>query len=176
MDISNNIQNVEITPQDISGEKNIKSTNDCVELKNLEYKNVLMYGNNLKPQHKSVDVSELDELLNKELELNKLDLWTKLDKTIKIKKLSEYSRVIKEQYNLTEPETIALNKYFLYCLDRKYLSRIKDIDYNRETGIIKNIPNLTFREDTRTFYIKKPDKHGSTLKSLPPKKNKTVKQ
>ena len=167
MDISNNNK---------TENKNEKNKHDCVELKNLEYKNVLMYGNNLKPNDQSIDVSELEEFLNKESELNKLDLWPKLDKTIKISKLDKYRQILKEKYNLTDDELLKLKNYFLYCLDRKYFSRIKDIDYNRETGIIENIPNLVFKEDTRTFYIKKSEKHGTTLKSLAPKKNKTIKQ
>ena len=180
MDISNNIitNNTDNVASENTSKKKSKSknTNDCVELKNLEYKNVLMFGNNLKPDNMSIDVSEIGDILNKELELNKLELWTKLDKTVKIKKLNEYSKILKEKYTLGDEETKSLNAYFLYCLDRKYLSRMKDIEYVRETGIIKNIPNLTFKEDSRTFYIKKPDKHGTTLKTLAPKKNKTVKQ
>ena len=184
MDISNNnsiiididkglnIDKLSIEESSIDSKKN-----GCQELKNLNYKNVLMCGNNLKPQTKNeVDVSHIENILNKETELNKQDLWTKLDKTDKIAKLNTYGKKLCENHKLSEEEVNKLNIYFIYCLDRKHLSRIKDVDYNRETGTINNIPNLVFNEDSRIFCIKKNGKHISTLKSLAPKKNKTAKQ
>ena len=179
MDISNNniiISNSTTNIDKLDIKKSTKN-NECQELKNLEYKNVLMYGNNLKPHTENKnDVIHIENMLNRETEFNRQDLWTKLDKTDKISKLNAYSKKLSELYELSLDESNKLNNYFIYCLDRKYLSKIKDVEYNRETGIIKNIPNLVFNQETRQFNIKKNDKHVSTLKSLPPKKNKTVKQ
>ena len=66
------MENISIESSNVgeTGEKTdkIKKDKDCVELKNLEYKNVLMYGNNLKPKDESVNVSVLEELLEKQLE------------------------------------------------------------------------------------------------------------
>lgn len=148
---------------------------DCIELKNLEYKNVIMYGNNIKPRDESVNVSVLEDLLERESQMNRLDLWSKLDKTDKIIKLKAYTKKMTTQYSLTDEEAKLLDSYFLYCLERKYLQKIKEVIYSRETGIIDNIPALTFNEETRTFTLKKGDKHGNTLKSLTPKtsQNKT---
>tara|TARA_B100000902_G_C26596082_1_gene568162 strand:- start:6 stop:533 length:528 start_codon:yes stop_codon:yes gene_type:complete len=174
MEISNNIidslQKVEINK---SNEKN--KERDCIELKNLEYKNVLMYGNNLKPKDDSSNVTMIENFLEKESQMNKLDLWTKLDKTDKIIKLKAYTKILVKNYNLNDDEEKKLNTYLIYCLERKHISKIKDINYNKSTGIIESIPNLLFNEETRSFYMKKGDKHGNTLKSLAPKKNKTQK-
>ena len=174
MEISNNIidtlQKVEINK---SNEKN--KERDCIELKNLEYKNVLMYGNNLKPKDNSSNVTMIENFLEKESQMNKLDLWTKLDKTDKIIKLKAYAKNLVINYNLNDDEEKKLNTYLIYCLERKHISKIKDINYNKSTGIIESIPNLLFNEETRSFYMKKGDKHGNTLKSLAPKKNKTQK-
>ena len=183
MDCSNtiikSIENISLnsieTPEQCKTDNVIKKDKDCIELKNLEYKNVLMYGNNLKPKDESMNVSILEQILEKESQMNRLDLWPKLDKTDKIIKLKIYAKKMVENYNLTTEEEKQLNNYFLYCLERKYLQKIKDVNYNRETGIIESIPNLHFIEDTRTFYIKKGEKHGNTLKSLAPKNNKTKK-
>lgn len=188
MDISNNIIDKlsieessieESTIQESSIEESNKDLKNsrCQELKNLEYKNVLMYGNNLKPQiQDKSDVSHIENILSQESELNRLDLWNKLDKTDKITKLNVYSKQLCKLYKLSDDETRKLNNYFIYCLDRKYLSKVKDVEYDRESGIINNIPNLIFNEESRLFTFKKNDKHVSTLKSLPPKKNKTAKQ
>ena len=114
-----------------------------------------MYGNNLKPKAESINVSILEELLEKESQLNRLDLWTKLDKTDKIVKLNMYAKTLVEKYSLNKEEEKQLNNYLLYILERKYISKIKDVLYNRETGIIESIPNLIFNEDTRRFLFKK---------------------
>jgi hypothetical protein len=174
MDTSNSIidtmQSVDITK---SKEKN--KERDCIELKNLEYKNVLMYGNNLKPKDDSSNVKMIEQFLEKESQLNKLDMWTKLDKTDKIIKLKSFAKKLVELHSLNIEQEKTLNQYLLYCLERRHLSKIKDVNYNKDTGVIESIPNLLFNEETRNFYIKKSEKHGNTLKSLPPKKNKTHK-
>lgn len=181
MDASNNItetlQNINIAKTD----DKIKDTDEkikyreCIELKNLEYKNVLMYGNNLKPKDESSNVAFIENLLEKESQMNRLDLWSKLDKTEKIFKLKAYAKTLVDLYTLNRDEENKLNNYLLYCLERKYISKIKDVNYNKDTGNIESIPNLIFNEDSRIFNIKKSDKHGNTLKSLGPKKNKTQK-
>ena len=70
--------NIERPPIELpSIEESIKDSkkNGCQELRNLEYKNVLMCGNNLKPNTKNeVDVTHIENILSKETELNKLDL------------------------------------------------------------------------------------------------------
>lgn len=152
-----------------------KKDKECVELKNLEYKNVLMHGNNLKPKADNINVTLLEALLEKESQMNRLDLWTKLDKTDKIIKLKIYAKMLKNKHQLNEQEDKDLNAYLLYCLERKYISKIKDVNYNRTTGEIESIQNLIFNEDTRSFNIKKNEKHSNTLKSLAPRKNKTYK-
>lgn len=176
MDQSNNIleslENITIGNEQVQPEKKEK---ECIELKNLEYKNVLMHGNNLKPKGDNINVSILEELLEKESQMNKLDLWPKLDKTDKIIKLKMFSKKLVETNSLTEEEEKKLNNYLLHLLERKQISKVKDVNYIRETGKIDSIPNLIFNNETRTFYMKKGDKHGNTLKSLAPKKNKTQK-
>ena len=178
MDISNSItetfENIVSIKESIKESPKKLKERECLELKNLENKNVLMHGNNLKPVENNInniDVSKLEEILEKECLNNRLDLWSKLDKTDKINKFKEYANKQGEKYSLNETEITKLNTYLLYCLERKYFTKIKDINYNKETGIIENIPNLVFNNESRTFYIKKNEKHGNTLKSLAPKKN-----
>ena len=54
-------------------EDSTKNTNkECIELKNLDYKNMLMYGNNLKSNSVNVDIEQIEKLLENESLLNKL--------------------------------------------------------------------------------------------------------
>ena len=56
------------------------------------------------------------------------------------------------------------------------MQRVKDVNYNKDTGEIKNIPALFFNKPLTHFTLKNIDKRVSTLKGLAPKKKQgTVK-
>jgi len=61
-----------------------------------------------------------------------------------------------------------LSRILLY--PPKKLNRVKDVNYDKETGIIKDIPPLCYIKQTQHFTLKNIDKRVSTLKSLAPKK------
>ena len=61
-------------------------------------------------------------------------------------------------------------------LDKKKLSRVKDVIYDKENGVVKEIPALLYTKSNKHFTLKNIDKRVSTLKSLAPKKgNGTIK-
>ena len=66
---------------------------ECVELKNIKYKTMLMSGNVVHETKTSNDMSHLENFLENEKTNNKNDPWSKLDKTIKIKKILSYAEV-----------------------------------------------------------------------------------
>jgi hypothetical protein len=47
---------------------------------------------------------------------------------------------------------------------------VKDVDYDREMGVITNISSLFLNLGTRAFTLRNLDKKVSTLKMLTPKK------
>ena len=62
------------------------------------------------------------------------------------------------------------------CLDKKKLQRVKDVIYDKTTGMVKEIPALHYVKSSKHFTLKNIDKRVSTLKSLAPKKvNKSIK-
>lgn len=168
--------------QDISNItiKEIKKNkiDSCQELKNIEYKTMLMNGSNIIPKidNSSTTNTEISDYLHNEKCANKKECWTKLDKTEKIKHIYNYTIKLQNKYNLTDSEIIELNKYLIKCMDRKYLLKTKEVIYDKNEGYITNLPFLFFNEINRKFTLKKDDKHVSTIKSLPDtKKNKTIK-
>ena len=161
--------------QNLNLKKN-KNYDECVELKNINYKNMLLKGSNLSNNNEKYDNNILDKFLSDESEMNKKEHWLKLDKPNKLIKLKKYGEVLINKYNLTKSEIINLNNFFGNCIDLKKINKVKDIEYDKEIGEIISIPIILFNESNRSFYIKKCDKHISTLKSIPQKKNKTIKQ
>jgi hypothetical protein len=107
--------------------------------------------------------------------MNKSENWIKLDKTIKLKKLNDYANFISKEHKLTAAELKSLKKDFTNYLDKKQLLKAKDVTYDKETGIIKNIPSLQFNKTSRKFTMKRSEKHISTTKALGPKKSSTKK-
>ena len=59
------------------------------------------------------------------------------------------------------------------ALDNKKFSKIKDITYIKEDGIIKDIPGLTYNKKNKIFTIKNQDNRLTTSKNLAPKTKKS---
>ena len=159
--------------------KKSKKSDECHELKNIAYKTMLLNGNNINPDLNTIDDQIINKFLEKESQANKIEIWIKLDKTQKIKKLHDYcDNVLKDKCNLNQNEVIEIKKYLIKCIERKNLLKCKEVIYCNINKTIKNIPNLYFNNDTRMFILKKDDKHVSTVKSLPSDKRnrpKTIK-
>lgn len=144
--------------------------NTCNELKTLKYKSMILNGVPWPEQRSSTNLANLDKFLENEKITNSNEPWSKLDKTAKIKKLYIFSEKYKINNNLSEDEFTQLILFFKECLDKKKLQRVKDINYNKETGEIKDIPALHFNKPANHFTLKNIDKRVSTLRGLTPKK------
>ena len=144
---------------------------ECLELKNIKYKTMLLNGNPIKETKASNDMSNLDNFLENEKNNNSNEPWCKLNKTIKYKKLVEYVEIYKKNKNLNDEEEKILIDFLKDSLDKKKLCRVKDVLYDKDNGIIKEIPALTYSKANKHFTLKNMDKRVSTLKSLAPKKS-----
>ena len=87
-----------------------------------------------------------------------------------LKKLIEYVNLYKEENSLDDEESELLISFFKDCLDRKKFQRVKDVIYDKSTGLIKEIPALSYIKATKHFTLKNIDKRITTQKSLPTKK------
>jgi hypothetical protein len=143
---------------------------ECLELKNIKYKTMLLNGNPLQETKSENDISNLDKFLENEKNTNSNEPWCKLNKTIKTKKLIEYVEIYKVEKKLSIEECNNLVAFLRECLDRKKLLRVKDVIYDKITGIVKEIPALSYNKSNKHFTLKHMDKRISTLKSLAPKK------
>ena len=143
---------------------------ECQELKNIKYKTMLLNGTVLRETKSANDLSNLDKFLENEKNNNINEPWCKLNKTIKTKKIIEFIEIYKKDKELNEEETNNLTKFLKDCLDKKKLSRVKDVIYDKVNGVVKEIPALTYTKANKHFTLKNIDKRISTLKSLAPKK------
>lgn len=159
--------------------KTPKNNDDCVELKNINYKNMLLNGTTLYEHKNTNDMNNLDKFLENEKKNSKMEQWSKLDKCEKIKKIVIFADSYKNINNLNNDDEQKLIKFLKELLDKKMLQRVKDIIYDKEKGEIKDIPGLFFNKQHKKFTIKNTSvKHVSTLKTLAPKKkniNTTIK-
>ena len=147
------------------------SKDECMELKNLKYQTMLL-NNNKKLDVTEPNVSSIEKFLEKEQKNNNTKPWSKLGKATKLKKLYQYV----DNFLIDKPDKKKYEKdlksYLLNCLERKKLQRQKEVIYDIEKGVIKEIPILYFNKSKNRFSLKRVDKKTSTLKSLPSKKNK----
>ena len=143
---------------------------DCNELKTLKYKSLILNGTPWPENKSSTDLANLDKFLENEKITNSVEPWSKLDKTAKIKKLTMFAENYKSEHNLSENDYLLLILFFKDCLDKKKLQRVKDVNYNKETGEIKEIPALYYNKPTNHFTLKNIYKRFSTLRGLTHKK------
>ena len=151
-------------------------SDDCQELKNIKYKTMLLNGNPFKETKSSNDLSNLEKFLENEKNNNNNEPWCKLNKTVKTTKLNEYVELYTKDQHLDKEESQILVTFLKECLDRKKLQRVKDVSYDKISGVVKEIPALTYIKSIKHFTLKNIDKRISTLKSLSVKKgNGTIK-
>jgi len=144
---------------------------ECIELKNIKYKTMLLSGNIMKEiKSSNEDLFNLEKFLENDKQNNQNEPWSKLDKTIKTKKLLTFAEKYTKDNNFNDDEDKLLVSFLKECLDRKKLQRVKDVDYDKTTGEIKDVPALSYNKSNKHFTLKSIDKRISTLKSLPPKK------
>ena len=149
--------------------KNAKKE-ECLELKNIKYKTMLLNGNAMKETKPSNNLSNLEKFLEDEKNNNKNEPWCKLDKTLKTTKLLVFVQEYIKKNELSEEEEALMIQFLKDCLNRKKLQRVKDVLFDKTNGTIKDIPGLMYTKTTKHFTLKNVDKRVSTLKSLPPKK------
>ena len=144
----------------------------CQELQNIKYQTMLL-NHNSKIYDTKPNIDNIEAFLEKEKEANKTKPWSKLSKAAKLQKISEYVIEYSKEKELTEEQSNNLKKYLTQCLNRKKLQRQKDVVYDITTNKIKSINGLHYNKSSNRFTLRVKDKKTSTLKSLPPKKNKT---
>ena len=143
---------------------------ECIELKNIMYKTMLLNGKTLIESSSSDNLSNLNRFLANEQKNNDSEPWCKLNKTVKMHKIYDFVEEYKTTNNLDNEESIILLNFLKDSIDKKKLSKVKEVIYDKETGHIKQIPGLTYNKGNKHFTIKNLDKRVSTSKSLPPKK------
>ena len=155
----------------------LKNKNDeCVELKNIKYKSMMMNGmnNSMTNQETFVsnnNISKLEKFLESEKTNNKVEQWAKLDIPAKIQRFILFAENYKTENNLSEDEKDKLIIFLKDCLLRKKLQKAKEIVYDKLTGEIKEILGLSINKTTNNFTIRNiTSKSVSTLKMLTPKK------
>lgn len=150
-------------------------SNECVELKNIKYKSMLLSGKSEEPEETVENMSNLDHFLAGEKKNSSNEVWTKLDKTTKIIKFDEFVTEYCNENNYNSQDKIDLNVFLNTNLDRKRLLKAKEVIYDKESGKIKSIPSLMYNTVSKKFTLKRCEKRQSTLKSLAPKKSRVKK-
>ena len=143
---------------------------ECVELRNMKYKSMLLKKSNTKQLTKCNSNVDIDSFLEKERTQNKEDQWAKLDKSMKISKITTFVESYSSENNLNEKDKTFLHDFLLYCLDQKKIIKTKDVVYDKVTGTITSIPCLLYTPTlVKKFTLKRCEKRPSTLSSLAPK-------
>lgn len=164
-----------------SGTANVNNNNECIELKNLKYKSMMLKNNQkrgdaamqlLHNTSATDSASNVEKYLDHERMHKTNELWGKLDKTVKLSKLNAFAEKYVKENNLHESEIGPLVSFLTTCIDHKKIVKTKDVVYDKTAGIILSIPILTHVSQQQSqhssvkFTLRRCEKRPSTLKSL----------
>lgn len=152
---------------------------ECIELKHLKYKSMVQGGTrkDIGGRPKSDSINTLDKYLEDTTASNNAGRWNRLDKTIKLQKMSEFADLYAAENKYTDEDKASLMAYLRDCLDKKKLIRVKDVDYDNEEDRLIAIPGLQYNKTSKKHTIKNADsKRMSVLKSLPQRKTVKLKR
>ena len=122
-------------------------------------------------QQTSIQMNDMEAILELEKDQNKMETWNKLDKALKRQKLHAYAEHYGNEQSMSVREVKKLKTFFSDCLDKGKLTRTKDVSYNKEKREIEDIPALVYTATTNHFSLRNTDaKYVSTLKSMTPKR------
>jgi hypothetical protein len=152
---------------------------ECIELKHLKYKSMVQGGarKDIGGRPKSDSLNTLDKYLEDTTASNNAGRWNRLDKTIKLQKMTEFADLYAAENEYTDEDKASLMVYLRDCLDKKKLIRVKDVEYDNESDRLIAIPGLQYNRTSRKHTIKNADsKRLSVLKSLPQRKTVKLKR
>ena len=147
-------------------------SDECHELKTIKYKSMLLNNNAEEKEETVENLSNMENFLEEEKQMNNNEPWTKLNKTNKIIKFNEFVEKYSVDHSISQLEKKCLLDFLNENLERKKLTKTKEVVYDKDNGKLLSIPNLIYNTTSKKFSLKRCDKRQSTLKSLAPKKNK----
>lgn len=148
---------------------------ECVELKNIKYKSMLLNNSNEEKTETVENLSNMNDFLEDEKKSVSSDPWIKLNKTSKLLKFNEFVVSYCTENHYSDSDRTEISNLLSTNLDRKRFLKTKEVVYDKDTGKILSIPVLTYNTLTKKFTLKRCDKRQSTLKSLAPKRNRAKK-
>lgn len=115
---------------------------------------------------------EINNYLLEEIETNKKEIWSKLNNSIRLNKVNEYTEeLLKDEYSLNTEEINDTKKYLSELLEKKMINKNNDVVYDKDKEKLSKINHLNFNNKTRKFYIKK-NKTSSISQTLRKKTKK----
>lgn len=94
------------------------------------------------PDIDTSSADDIDAFLNKKIDKQSTESWNNLDRTAKLRKLSAFADMYTAANGLTEADRNALVAFFRDTLEKKKLIRVKEVIYDKENGMVNDIPGL----------------------------------
>lgn len=132
---------------------------------------MLLNGNNrdIAPSAEHSDLTNIEDILDRERGREQKEPWNRVDKTAKVQKLLMYADVVASREKLSKQDKLSLRVQLIAYLDKKLLQRNRDVTYNKEDGLITDIPALEWASSPNRFTLRRSCKQSV---QRPPKTRK----
>ena len=135
---------------DLKKNPNVKVHKKPIQLKDIERRS----RNSMQKNDSELSETDINKMVDDEKGKKYHQTWTRLDNGSKLNRLLLYSQKCKEDYELTDNEFKKLQKILINAINKNKFSKISEINYDKENGIISDIKVLEFNADTRVFNLK----------------------
>ena len=135
----------------------MEQNHECAELKNIRYKTMLLNGNgpDIAPSAEHCDLTNIEDILDREREREQKEPWNRIDKTAKVQKLLAYADAVASREKLSKQDRLSLRTQLIAYLDKKLLQRNRDVTYDKEEGVITDIPALEWASSPNRFTLRR---------------------
>jgi hypothetical protein len=147
MDLKNILEE---NDNDLKKNPNVKVHKKPIQLKDIERRS----RNSMLKNDSELSETDINKMVDDEKGKKYHQTWTRLDNGSKLNRLLLYSQKCKEDYELTDNEFKKLQKLLINAINKNKFSKISEINYDKENGIISDIKVLEFNADTRVFNLK----------------------
>ena len=98
--------------------------------------------------------NKLQDFLTKEQVNNLNGGWNKLNNNIRMSKFQQYLANKVEKGIITVEESAKMYHFLMDCLNRNKLQKVTDVNYNKVTGEIIDIPVLYFNKVSNNYSLR----------------------
>lgn len=107
---------------------------------------------------------DINAVLESEIKASSGLPWPRLAKIERVQKLIDFCERHAKQESLSGEARDSLSRYLRTALDQRRIHRARDVEYDKENGVIVSIPGLKYHAKSGRYTLKREDTEKRTVR------------